>query len=322
MTALATATVTRKAPRTAAAKPAKRKFVRATLNDAPRVDIYKDVTDRIIAQLEAGVMPWARPWKAGVAAPSMPYNFATKRAYSGVNVLLLWIAAMERGTNVNAWLTFKQCADMGGSVRKGERGTSIVFADKFIPSAEKVRAEAAGDDAKAIPFLKRFTVFHVDQCEGLPAMDAVAAPAADHELIAAAQGVIRASGADVRIGGDKAYYAPEPDFIAVPAPEAFFDLVNWNRTALHELTHWTGHSSRLDRKMLNKFGSKCYAREELVAEMGSAFLCASLGIVPSVRHSDYIGNWLTVLREDNRAVFRAASAATKACDFLLSKVEG
>ena len=134
-----------------------------------------------------------------------------------------------------------------------------------------------------------------------------------------AEAVIAASGVNFRVGGAKAFYAPGPDFVQVPPQPAFFEQVNYYRTCLHELTHATGHPSRLGRDLTNGFGSKDYAREELIAEMGSAFLCASLGIVPTVRHADYLASWLEVLREDNRAIFRAASAATKAADWLLTR---
>ena len=134
-----------------------------------------------------------------------------------------------------------------------------------------------------------------------------------------AESVIAASGVDFRIGGAHAFYAPGEDFVSVPPQPAFFVPVNYYRTALHELTHATGHASRLDRTLVNAFGSKDYAREELVAEMGSAFLCAALGIVPTVRHADYIASWLEVLREDSRAIFRAASAASKAADWVLER---
>jgi antirestriction protein ArdC len=158
------------------------------------------------------------------------------------------------------------------------------------------------------------------QCEGL--RDGLAsdpAPLPEREIVPVAEEVIAASGVEFRIGGDRAFYAPDPDFVQVPPQPAFFDQINFYRTCLHELTHATGHPARLGRDLHNGFGSKDYAREELVAEMGSAFLCAALGIVPTVRHADYIGSWLDVLREDNRAIFRAASAATKAADWLLAR---
>lgn len=180
-----------------------------------------------------------------------------------------------------------------------------------------------GEEAAAIPFLKRFTVFNVAQCENLPdELSAPPPPVPEGLIVPEAEALLRASGADLRLGGDKAFYAPGPDYIQIPRPEAYFEPINWHRTALHELGHWSGHPSRLARDLSGGFGSKAYAREELVAEMTSAFCCASLGIVPTVRHADYIGAWLEVLREDNRAIVRAASAASKAADYLLAFAPG
>jgi antirestriction protein ArdC len=168
--------------------------------------------------------------------------------------------------------------------------------------------------------LKRFTVFNVAQCEDLrPGLACDAAPLPAREMVPLAEEVIAASGVHFRIGGEKAFYVPSADYVQVPPQPAFFEQINYYRTALHELTHATGHASRLARSLTNPFGSKDYAREELIAEMGSAFLCAALGIVPTVRHADYLGAWLEVLREDNRAIFRAASAASKAADWLLGR---
>ncbi len=195
----------------------------------------------------------------------------------------------------------------------------MVYADRFVPDDEKRRARDTGDEAHAIPFLKRFTVFSADQCESLPEGLVTAPLPMPRELILPeVEGLIQASGADLRLGGDKAFYAPGPDYIQVPRPEAYFAPINWHRTALHELGHWSGHGSRLGRDMTSGFGSKGYAKEELVAEMCAAFCCATLGIAPTVRHADYIASWLEVLREDNRAIVRAASAASKAADYLLA----
>jgi antirestriction protein ArdC len=231
----------------------------------------------------------------------------------------LWSAVIEHGWPSQSWLTFRQALEAGGCVRKGERGTTVVYADRFTPEAEKTRARDAGEDARAIPFLKRFTLFNVAQCEGLrPGLTGDSAPLPDTEIVPVAEALIAATCADIRIGGDKAFYVPSLDFIQLPPQPAFFDQINYYRTALHELTHWTGHASRLARDLTNHFGSKDYAREELIAEMGSAFLCAALGIVPTVRHADYLASWLEVLRGDNRAIFRAASAASRAADWLLA----
>lgn len=287
----------------------------------PRANLYDEVTRRIVAELEAGRIPWVQPWgRSGGTGPGLPRNALTNRNYSGVNVLILWGAVIEQGWPLQSWLTFKQAIEAGGAVRKGEHGTTVVYADRFVPEGEKARVEREGGDAKAIPFLKRFTVFNVAQCEGLrPGLAADPAPLPEREIVPVAEAVIAASAVDFRIGGDKAFYVPAHDFVQVPPQPAFFEQINYYRTCLHELTHATGHPERLGRNLTTSFGSKDYAREELVAEMGSAFLCAALGIVPTVRHADYLASWLTVLREDNRAIFRAASAASKAADWLLSR---
>ncbi len=288
---------------------------------AERANLYDEITTRIIAELEAGRLPWVQPWgTAGMSAPlAMPKNASTGRAYSGVNVLILWGAVLTRGFSCQSWLTFRQALSLGGNVRKGERGITVVYADRFIPDDEKRRARETGDDAQAIPFLKRFTVFSTDQCEGLPEDVGTAPPPVPEGLILPdVEALIHASGADVRLGGDKAFYAPGPDYIQVPRPEAYFEPINWHRTALHELSHWSGAPHRLGRDLSGGFGSKPYAKEELVAEISAAFVCATLGITPTVRHSDYIASWLDVLREDNRAIVRAASAAWKAADYLLA----
>jgi len=284
-----------------------------------RTSLYQDITDKIVAELEAGRLPWVQPWAAAKAPLAMPRNAATGRGYSGINVLILWIAVMERGFSGQGWLTFRQALGLGGSVRKGEHGVTVVFADRFTPDKERRRAERGGDEPGAVAFLKRFTVFNVDQCENLPA-DIAPTPAPIPEGLIApqAEALIAATNADFRIGGDQAFYSPTYDFVQVPRPEAYFEPLNWHRTALHELGHWTGHVSRLSRDQSGAMGAAPYAREELVAEMTSAFVCASLGIVPTVRHADYIGAWLEVLREDERAIVRAASAASKAADYLLA----
>jgi antirestriction protein ArdC len=286
-----------------------------------RGSLYDEITNRIIGELETGRLPWVQPWgSTGVSASlAMPKNAATERGYSGINILILWGAVVQHGFPSQSWLTFRQALGLGGNVRKGERGTTVVYADRFIPDDERRRARETGDDAVAIPFLKRFTVFNVAQCEGLPDdLIVVPPPVPEGLIIPEVEALIRGSGADLRLGGDKAFYAPTLDYIQTPRPESYFEPINWHRTALHELGHWSGHPSRLGRDLTDGFGSKSYAREELCAEMISAFCCATLGIVPTVRHADYIGAWLEVLREDNRAVIRAASAASKAADYLLA----
>lgn len=288
-----------------------------------RASLYDEITGKIIAELEAGRVPWVQPWGTATAkAPlGLPRNAATGRHYSGINVLILWGAVIEHGFPGQSWLTFRQALALGGNVRKGERGTTVVYADRFVPDDEKRRARETGEEARAIPFLKRFTVFNAAQCDDLPDDIAITVPPPPPGLIEPrVEALIRATAIDFRIGGNRAFYIPARDFVQVPPPAAYFEPINWHRTALHELGHATGHPSRLGRDMTGSFGTRKYAFEELVAEMNAAFCCAALGIVPTVRHADYIGSWLEVLREDNRAIVRAASQASKAADWLLGFV--
>ena len=283
--------------------------------------IHQQVTDAIIADLERGTLPWVQPWGSpGIDAPlGMPNNARTGKAYSGINILLLWGAVIERGFGCQTWLTFRQAKALGGSVVKGSKGTTVCYADTFIPKDERQRASEQGDDPAPVPFLKRYTVFNVEQCEGLPReLYLSATPSPECETIPRAEALIAATGADFRIGGGRAFYVPSEDYIQVPPQPAFHDQINYYRTCFHEIGHWTGHESRLGRDLSARFGSKTYAREELVAEITTAFVCATLRIKPTVRHADYIGNWLDVLREDNRAIFRAASQASRAAAFILA----
>jgi antirestriction protein ArdC len=286
-----------------------------------RANFYDDITSKIIAELQQGRVPWVQPWGAAAtkAQLAMPKNASTSRTYSGINVLILWGAVIQHGFSGQSWLTFRQALALGGHVRKGERGTTVVYADRFVPDDAKQRAAESGGEARAIPFLKRFTVFNTDQCDGLPEEIATIAPPPPPGTIEPrVEALIKATGIDVRIGGNRAFYDASEDYVQVPPPAAFFEPINWHRTALHELGHASGHSSRLNRDLSGSFGSRKYAFEELVAEINAAFCCAVLGIVPTVRHADYISSWLEILREDNRAIVRAASLASKAADYLLS----
>jgi antirestriction protein ArdC len=285
----------------------------ATMND--KQSVYDEVTQRVIAQLEAGVLPWVQPWKAGQRRPSMPYNITTGKRYRGINVILLWMCGPP---GAPAYMTYKQAEALGANVRRGEKGYRVVYVDRH----SKTVTDSNGEEREeSYMFMKRHTVFHVSQIDGLPAKHQVAIePDLDgSDLIdARAAAFIRNADADLRIGGDRAFYDVGNDYIRVPPPESYFEPVNWHRTALHELAHWTGARSRLARDLSASFGTKKYAQEELIAEMGAAFLCASLGIVPTVRHADYIGAWLAVLKEDNKAIFKAAAGAQQAADYLYS----
>jgi antirestriction protein ArdC len=305
------------------------------------VSLYDEVTARIIDELEAGRFPWTQPWDAAAFAPGLPRNADTRRSYSGINILILWGEAMRRGFASQGWLTFRQAQEAGGQVGKGEKGTTIFYAARFTPQGHKGRGGEGGgaveigggtgasggggtsDGDRSIPFLKRFTVFNVAQVDGLPdRCTALDTPLPPRETIPHAERLIAATGGDIRIGGNEAYYSPSGDYVALPPQQAFLEQIDYYRTALHELGHWTGHASRLDRDQSGSFGSAKYGREELCAELASAFLCASLGIRPTVRHADYLGAWLAIMRADTRAIFKAASLASKAADYLLDFAGG
>jgi antirestriction protein ArdC len=288
-----------------------------------RASLYDEVTAKIIAQLEAGCFPWAQPWSSAAAVPGLPRNAVSGRPYSGVNVLILWGAVIEGCYLSQDWLTFRQALAAGGCVRKGERGHTIFYADRFTPENRGEDGRGGGEGAegepRSIPFLKRFVVFNAAQCDGLPErLTADPTPLPAREQHEGAEALIAATGADFRIGGARAFYDIGGDYVQVPPQPAFTHQIDFYRTALHELGHWTGSKERLTRDQSGRFGSALYAREELCAELTSAFLCAALGIVPTVRHADYLGSWLALLRADNRAIFKAASQASKAADFLLA----
>jgi antirestriction protein ArdC len=275
-------------------------------------DLYTEVSARIIAELERGAAPWIKPWSATPGA--MPCNAATNRPYSGSNVVLLWMA-QAAGYRTPRFLTFKQALEAGGHVRKGERGTKVYFVKQLeIP-------DGADDEpsTRLVSMLREYTVFNVDQCESLP--DSVITgkrmrvrnPDDRDEL---ADEFLRTTGADIREGHGEALYVPSRDFIAMPAFGAFNGADHYYGTAFHELTHWAGHKSRLDRDLKNRFGSRNYAGEELVAELGAAFLCAEFGFDGDLRHAGYIAHWIELLRADKRAFFTACSQASKAADYL------
>jgi antirestriction protein ArdC len=277
-------------------------------------DLYAEVTDQIVSALETGTAPWIKPWTSRAAG--LPCNAVTGRPYRGINVLLLSMASAAAGYPTDEWCTFKQALDAGTPVRKGEKATRIYFFKKLEirGDAQPEGGEEAG--AKVIPMLREYCVFNVAQLSGeLPgATKPEPKPFAGD---AAVDAFIEATGARFVPGGDRAFYSPAHDVIGMPAREAFRSAPDYYATKLHELTHWTGHASRCDRLQKNaRFGDQAYAFEELIAEMGAAFLCAGLGIEGKLQHANYIASWIKVLKEDKRAIFRASSMAQKACDFL------
>jgi len=290
-----------------------------TKNSATRQDVYTRVTDKIIADLEQGVRTWMKPWNAEHAAGRITRPLRhTGQPYNGINILMLWSAAVAGSYSAPIWMTFRQAKELGGHVRKGEKGELVVYANTITRTEETDNGEEV---EHAIPFLKGYTVFNVEQIDGLPAQyTRIADPVLDPvERIGHAEAFFAQTQADIRHGGDRAYYALHPDYIQMPPFEAFRDAESYYGTLAHETTHWTRHPARLERDFGRKrWGDEGYAREELVAELGAAFLSADLGITPEVRddHSAYIASWLEVLKSDKRAIFQAAAHAQRAVDFL------
>jgi antirestriction protein ArdC len=288
--------------------------------ETPRQDIYSRITNQIIAALEQGVKPWTQPWNAAHAAGhvSRPLRH-NGQPYGGINVLTLWASAMTGHFSAPIWMTFRQAIELGGHVRKGEKGAPVVYANTISKTEAD---ESTGDDVeRTIPFLKAYTVFNVEQIEDLPGHFYALAESTRNpdERIIDAERFFAASRADIRHGGDSAYYSPALDYIQMPPFDAFRDAQAYYATLAHETTHWTKHATRLDRDFGRKrFGDDGYAREELVAELGAAFLCADLGLALEDRadHAAYIGHWLSVLKDDKRAVFTAAAHAQRAADYL------
>jgi len=234
-----------------------------------RTSLYREITDKIIAELEAGRVPWVQPWGTAAAkAPlDMPKNAATQRRYSGINVLILWGAVIEGGFAGQCWLTFRQALGLGCNVRKGERGTTVVYADRFTPDEERRRAERDGDEPYAIPFLKRFTVFNTDQCENLPKELATAPePVAQGLILPHVESLICRDGRRLPHRRRAGILQPHSRFHSGPTARGFFEPINFHRTAIHEVSHWAGAAHRLGRDLSGAFGSALYAKEELVGD--------------------------------------------------------
>lgn len=276
-------------------------------------DLYQAVTDRIVAALEGGTPPWISPWQDGTAIPS---NLATGKPYRGINVLMLLMEAMSHSHADSRWLTLKQANELGGRIRKGEHGTAIVFFRWKEIDDNGFTAAAETEARRVVPMLKTYTVFNASQVEFLPERFQLGSTPQWNPL-AEADTVLQQSGAVVRHGGNRAFYSPAEDIIQLPPPAWFPEAEGYYATALHELTHWTGHPRRLARSLGRRNGIDAYAFEELVAEMGAAFLCAHCGIPGRLEHASYIDNWLDALKRDKRLIFVAAGAAQKATDFAL-----
>jgi antirestriction protein ArdC len=292
--------------------------------ETQRADIYSLITDRIVDDLARGVKPWMKPrhdrnMKERITRP-LRHN---GKPYSGMNVLLLWSEGIARGFSSPMWMTFKQSLELGAAVRKGETGSTVVFASRFT----KTEADANGGETdREIPFLKAYTVFNVEQIDGLPDhYHHGPAPVADPvQRIETADRFFRNTGAVIRHGGTQAYYSPVTDNVQMPEFACFRDAVAYYAVLLHECGHASGARHRLDRDLSGRFGSAAYAMEECTVELLSAMICAdlNLSVEPRPDHARYIASWLEVLRSDKRAIFTAASRAQEIADWMHAQQAG
>lgn len=289
-----------------------------------KADVYSRVTNKIIADLEKGELTWRKPWSSDTLAGRIMRPLRQNgMAYQGINIIMLWASAIEQGFTAPMWMTLRQANELGGKIQKGSRGSLVVYADKI--TKQETNDSTGETEEQVIPFMKGYTVFNVEQIDGLPAhyyaKPEAPKPADGMERRAELDAFFAGTGAVIQHGGNRAYYSQGTDHIQMPPFSLFADPESYYATLAHEATHWTKHETRLDRDFGRKtWGDEGYAREELVAEIGSAFLCAELCITPETRedHAAYIASWLKVLKEDKRAIFSAASHAQRAADFLRS----
>jgi antirestriction protein ArdC len=281
-------------------------------------DVYSRITNKLVADLEHGVRTWMKPWSAGNTAGRITRPLRHNgQPYSGINILMLWASAVEQGFTSPNWMTFRQAVELKAHVRKSEKGSLVVYANCIT----KTENEAGEEFERDIRFMKGYTVFNVEQIDGLPERyyTKPAEPLTPVLRITHADKFFANTGATITYGGNRAYYALDADRIQMPVIDAFRDAESFYATLAHESAHWTKHPSRLQRDFgRNAWGDEGYAQEELVAELASAFLCADLELTPEVRddHAAYIVSWLMVLKNDKRAIFTAAAHAQRAADFL------
>lgn len=293
------------------------------MNAVSTPDIYQRITDRIIEQIEAGTPPWVRPWSN--VGDTAPINIISNRAYRGINNVMLQLEAEAHGYPLNRWLTFRQAAERGARVRKGETGAQIIYFQlRKVGATVEAFPDQMGDDIpeRVIPLLRGYTVFNVAQVDGLPS-ELLAPPEPLPEFAAedAADELILDSGIHILHGGFRAYYSPAEDRVQLPVQKLFKEEAHYYGTALHELVHATGHPSRCNRQLTTRFGSEAYAAEELIAELGAAFLCAHCHIDGQLQHASYLSSWLEVLKRDKRAIFVASTKAQQAADWLIARTQ-
>ena len=298
----------------------------STTSKGKRPDVYQIITDKVVTLLEQGTVPWQKPWKGGAAGA--PKNAVSKKPYRGVNVFMLAVTAEFAGYDSPYWITYKQAQELGGNVRKGEKATLVVFW-KFID--KETTDETGKKHVEQIPFLRYYNVFNACQCENITIPDAPIdeTPDLDFSPIEVCENVIGNFAKSPPIyhegSGNRAYYKPTADEVYMPKRENFHSVAEYYSVLFHEVTHSTGHKSRLDRHKDDQawapFGSCDYSKEELVAEMGAAFLCGMCDIENETIDSSaaYIEGWLRKLKNDKKLVVHAAAQAQKATDYILGK---
>jgi antirestriction protein ArdC len=284
-----------------------------------RFDIHQHITDKIISAIERGAGEFRLPWHRSAGNIMRPINIASKKPYRGVNVLALWAAAEEKAYTSGVWGTYRQWSEAGAQIRKGEKSTYIVFYKEITVAAD----DDSIDKTDTHLFARATPVFAAEQVNGWtpPTIDA---PATVITPIEQAEAFVAATGATITHGGSRAFYRPATDSIQIPPREAFIGTATsspaeaYYSTLLHELTHYSGHETRCNRQLGRRFGDDAYAMEELIAELGAAFLCADLRITdePRADHAQYLSHWLTILKADKKAIFTAASKASEAAAFL------
>lgn len=301
------------------------------MNTQSKFDLYQTVTDRIITALESGTAPWLKPWKNADCHLALPRNAVSNRIYNGINILLLWLAAEEHGYRQSKWLTVKAANELGGYVRKGEKATLVVNynpveREKCDKEGNVILDKDGNPEMERFAYLKRHYLFNIEQCDNLPShlYESIEEnPEANENLVF---GEIRQiiEGINLHVTSkpsDRACYYPKKDIVIMPEMKQFNSEADYYSTLLHEITHATGHKDRLNREGIvsgkAKFGNKIYAFEELVAEMGGAFLCAYLGFDTVPQNASYIASWIEVLRDDKKAIFCATGKAREACDYML-----
>lgn len=287
----------------------------------PRRDIHADITNQLIAAIESDPGHPQMPWRRHAGKPLfMPENALTRKPYNGINVVSLWVAAEVRGYSAPIWGTYRQWAELGCQVRKGEKSSLVVFYKEYETDPDPDNSDDNGKRRVA----RASYVFNASQVDDYTLPDAPA-PLGPIDRIAAADRFVTATGANIEHGGDRAFYRPSTDHIQMPPEDLFCGTNTLTRSEsyyavlVHELTHWSGAKHRLNRDMGKRFGDSAYAAEELVAEIGSAFLCAELGITegtPRADHAQYIAHWLKLLKDDSRAIFTAAAKASEAVAYL------